>query len=72
MTRTHLLAATLAVALSMPTSTGHAQQMETMRVPVFGTVTIYRGAGPPRQVVLFIFWRRRVEPWRDRHGRPVA
>jgi type IV secretory pathway VirJ component len=31
-----------------------AQQTETMTVPSFGAVTIYRGAKPPAQVVLFV------------------
>lgn len=54
MTWRHLLATPLAVALSLPISTGHARQAEPLKVPAFGTVTIYRGTGPPRQVVLFI------------------
>ena len=31
-----------------------AQRAVTMTVPAFGTVTIYRGARPPEQVVLFV------------------
>jgi len=31
-----------------------AQRAETMTVPTFGTVTLYRGPGTPRQVVLFV------------------
>ena len=54
MTPTRLLAAAFSIALAIPTSVGRAQQVETLKVPVLGTVTIYRLAGPPRQVVLFI------------------
>ena len=43
-----------AVALAMPASVARAQQAEVLKVPVFGTVTVYRAAGPPRQVVLFV------------------
>ena len=44
----------MVLALMIPSSGAAAQQAETMRVPTFGTVTIYRGANPPQQVVLFI------------------
>jgi hypothetical protein len=40
------------VMASIP-ATGQ-QAGETLKVPVFGTVTVYRGQSPPRHVVLFI------------------
>jgi type IV secretory pathway VirJ component len=40
--------------LMVPSSRGAAQQAETVKVPTFGTVTLYRGSNPPQQVVLFI------------------
>ena len=48
------LTATIALSLTIPASVQTAQQADTMRVPVFGSVTIYRGLTPPQQVVLFI------------------
>ena len=46
--------ATMVVCLISPSHDGAAQKAETLTVPTFGTVTIYRGAGTPRHVVLFI------------------
>ena len=44
--------AIIGLATSIPAD--GQQPVETLKVPVFGTVTVYRGTAPPRQVVLFI------------------
>ncbi len=44
----------MVLGLMVPPARAVAQQSETMTAPTFGTVTIYRGATPPQQVVLFI------------------
>jgi type IV secretory pathway VirJ component len=62
MIRTRLRALALALsALVVPTAGGaqptrvdHSPPAETLKVPTFGTVTIYRGAAAPQQVVIFI------------------
>lgn len=46
--------AIMVLGLMVPPTRAVAQQSETMTAPTFGTVTIYRGANPPQQVVLFI------------------
>ena len=48
------LVAIMVLGLMVPPARAAAQQSETMTAPTFGTVTIYRGATPPQQVVLFI------------------
>jgi type IV secretory pathway VirJ component len=50
--RRRLAIAVTVLALLISSST--RVQAETMRVPTFGTVTIYRGINPPQQIVLFI------------------
>lgn len=50
-----LIAAIVLVAGSIPATGAVAQpSTETLRVPVFGSVTVYRPAASPRQVVLFV------------------
>ena len=46
--------ATIVMHLMAATNDSGAQQAETMKVPTFGTVTIYRGSATPQQVVLFV------------------
>jgi type IV secretory pathway VirJ component len=44
----------MVLALMIPPRVEAARQAATMRVPTFGTVTIYRGPDPPQQIVLFV------------------
>ena len=48
------MAAALVLWLAMTSREAAAQQAETMAAPTFGSVTIYRSPGTPKQVVLFV------------------
>ena len=55
MTTIHRIATAAIIAgLMMPAIDAAGQQTESLKVPTFGTVTIYRGSVPPQQVVLFV------------------
>jgi len=55
MTTIHRIAlATVTVCLAAPSNGRAAEQPLTMKIPTFGTVTIYRGSTAPQQVVLFV------------------
>lgn len=52
---TRLIAASVVSCLTMAAEPCAAQQAETLKVPTFGTITIYRtSAAMPQQVVLFL------------------
>ncbi len=53
-TLSRIIVATIVVCWMTPSKQSAAQQAETVKVPTFGTVTIYRGSVAPRQVVLFV------------------
>jgi type IV secretory pathway VirJ component len=62
--------ATMAWCVAMAAHPALAQKVETLTVPTFGTVTIYQGSKPPREVVLFISgdggWNLGVVPMAER------
>ena len=51
---TRITVATIAMSLVTVSSESAAQQAETLKVPTFGSVSIYRGSATPKQVVLFV------------------
>jgi type IV secretory pathway VirJ component len=48
------IAVAVMVLAMIPSNGVTARQAVIMRVPTFGTVTIYRGPNPPQQIVLFV------------------
>ncbi len=67
---TRLLRAILVCGVVTIAHDALAQKSETLTVPTFGTVTIYRGSQAPREVVLFISgdggWNLGVVPMAER------
>ena len=51
---TRLIAASVVACLTTAAEPCAAQQAETLKVPTFGTITIYRTSAMPQQVVLFL------------------
>lgn len=49
-----VVVAIIVLGLMGPSSDGAAQPADTLKLPTFGTVTIYRGPGASQEVVLFI------------------
>lgn len=59
-----VMVVTIGLCLTIPSNGWAAPRVQTMRVPAFGTVTIYQSAGTPQHVVLFLSgdggWNRGV------------
>lgn len=53
-TLARMTVATIVVCLMTASNESATQQVETMKVPTFGTGTIYLGSAAPQQVVLFV------------------